>query len=105
MPDNNTEQPTEFAELLLKHSKGRAHTKASELLREAVAAVVETGKAASVTVTFGIAPMRNNPEAVQISDKVTAKVPEERRDSIWYADTEGGLHRNSPSQMDLYDNA
>ncbi len=97
MADN--EQATEFAELLLTHARGRAHTTASKLLRDAVEAVRTTRRTATVTVQFSITTIKNNPAVVQVSDKVSAKIPEEKQDSIWYTDDEGGLHRNDPYQM------
>lgn len=99
MPDQNAPTPTEFAALLIGHSKGRAHDTASKLLRDAVEAVKQTGRRASVTVTFDISQIKNNSRMVQIGDKVTAKIPEEKSDSVWFTDDEGGLHRNDPEQL------
>ena len=94
-----TETPTEFAALLLGHARGRAHDNASKLLREATQAVKLTGRSASVTVTLQISQVKNNARIIQIGDKVTAKIPEEKSDSFWFSDDEGGLHRNDPEQM------
>ncbi|GAS99882.1 uncharacterized protein RMCC_6847, partial [Mycolicibacterium canariasense] len=103
MPEQNHKpaDATEFAAVLLGHDKGRAHDNASKLLREAVEAVKLTGRKASVTVKFDIAPMKNNARVVQIGDKVTATIPEDKRDSIWFTDDEGGLHRNDPDQLQM----
>ncbi|MCV7255273.1 hypothetical protein H7J86_24220 [Mycobacterium hackensackense] len=92
---------TEFATVLLGHSKGRAHDAASKLLKEAVEAVKLTGRKASVTVKFEISPIKNNNRVVQLGDKVTATIPEEKRDSIWFTDDDGGLHRNDPDQLTM----
>lgn len=92
-------QATEFSELLLKHAKGRAHTQASNLLREAVEAVRRTGKKATVSVQFEISTIKNNPRVLEIGDKVTARIPEQKECSIWYPDDDGGLHRNDPEQL------
>nr|WP_046285128.1 hypothetical protein [Mycobacterium sp. UM_NZ2] len=100
MPEMDS-NATEFSELLLRHAKGRAHDTASKLLREAVEAVKQTGRGASVTVTFSISQLKNNPRAVVVGDKVTAKIPEEKSDSIWFTDDEGGLHRNDPEQYEM----
>ena len=91
--------PTEFAALLLGHARGRAHDTASKLLREATQAVKLTGRAATVTVQIKISQVKNNARMLQIGDKVTASIPEEKSDSIWFTDDEGGLHRNDPEQM------
>lgn len=65
MADNN-DQATEFATLLLTHAKGRAHDEATKKLREAVEAVQQTGKAASVTVKLDIKPVEKIPNAFRI---------------------------------------
>lgn len=96
MSDSNA---TEFASVLIGHNKGRAHSAASKLLRDAVDAVKSTGRKATVTVTLEIKPMKNNFRVVQIGDKVNATIPEEKSDSVWFTDEDGGLHRNDPDQL------
>lgn len=101
MPDNNKQ---EFATILLQCEKGRVHDKASEIMREAVAAVKELGKPAKVSIEFTITPVKNNSRVVQIEAKPSAKIPEPpRAPSIFFADDEGGLHRNDPTQGELWD--
>ncbi|MFV8317073.1 hypothetical protein [Mycobacterium sp. 23] len=102
MAENN-DQATEFATLLLTHAKGRAHDEATKKLREAVEAVQQTGKAASVTVKLDIKPVDKIPNAFRIQDSITAKIPEDTRTSMWFGDDQGGLHRNDPNQRSLYD--
>lgn len=92
-------ESNEFAAVLLQHNKGREHDAASKLLRQAVESVKTTGRKASVTVKVDIAPMKNNNRVVQIGVKPTATIPEEKVDSIWFADSDGGLHRNDPEQL------
>ncbi|BBZ65785.1 hypothetical protein MINS_12140 [Mycolicibacterium insubricum] len=96
MPEDSAFE--EFAAVLVGHNKGLAHDKASRLLRDAVEAVKLTGKKATVTVALTISPLKNNRRAVQVGDKVTAAIPEPKLESVWYADDEGGLHRNDPEQ-------
>lgn len=93
--------PTEFAQLLMNHAKGRAHDKASAKLNEAVEAVKRTGKGGEVSVKFSIHPVKNNDQVVRIESHVGSKVPEEAVTSIWYADDGGTLHRNDPNQDEL----
>lgn len=102
MAENN-DQATEFATLLLTHAKGRAHDEATKKLREAVEAVQQTGKAATVTVKLSIKPVDKIPNAFRIQDAVTASIPEDPRTSMWFGDENGGLHRNDPNQRSLYD--
>lgn len=101
MPDNT--DATEFGTVLLNHAKGRAHDEATKRLREAVAAVQQTGKDAKVVVELCIKPVPKIRNAFRIEDKVTAKIPEDPRTSMWFADDQGGLHRNDPNQRSLYD--
>lgn len=99
------EQPNtdEYAAVLLKHAAGRAHDEASAKLREAVEAVKLHGKAAEVTVTLKILPVKNNSTVVQIEDKVTSTIPQEKRTSMWFPDDTGKLHRNDPNQRELWE--
>lgn len=88
--------PSEFAAVLLQHAKGRAHDEATEKLREAVEAVKKHGVAATVTVSFKVCPVKNNNEIVKLEDTVTAKIPTEPRSSMWFPDETGAIHRNRP---------
>lgn len=101
----NEQQPSEFAAVLTQHAKGAAHDKATKLLSEAVEAVRQTGKNASVTVTLKLSAVKNNSAVVSIEDSITAKIPEEKHGSMWFSDESGGLHRNDPTQYDLFADA
>lgn len=92
---------TQYGTILLGHDKGRAHDNASKLMRDLVEAVKQTGRKGSVTVKLTVSPMKNNSRVVQISDNVTATIPEDKRDSIWFTDDDGGLHRNDPDQLQM----
>lgn len=96
--------PTEFAGLLITHAKGRAHDKATAELTEAVEAVKRTGKSGWIAVKFCIDPVKNNDEVVRIESQVTSKIPYEPVTSMWYADDDGALHRNDPHQRSFFDN-
>lgn len=100
-----TEAPdtTRIESLLVTHAKGRAADQATDLLRQAVKAVIHTGKPGSVTIKFDVKPVKGNETVVQIEDKVTANIPEEKRSSIWFTDDDSGLHRNDPNQRSMYD--
>lgn len=88
--------PSEFASVLLQHAKGRAHDEATEKLKEAVEAVKRFGAPATVTVSFKVHPVKNNSTVVKLEDTVTAKIPTEPRSSMWFPDEDGALHRNQP---------
>ena len=102
MSDNNDKQ--EFAAILLQPGLALEHDKASKLLREATAAVKELGKPAEVNIRVRIEPVKNNSSVVQIAARATSKIPQPPTvTKIFYADDEGGLHRNDPNQRELWD--
>lgn len=105
MSDNENEQAKqEFAAILLQPGLALEHDRASKLLREATAAVKDLGKAAEVNIRLRIEPVKNNNSVVQIAARATAKVPQPPTVSkIFFADDEGGLHRNDPNQGSLYE--
>lgn len=103
MPENNS-QKQEFASILLQLNKGLAHDKASEELREAVAAVKELGKPAEMVIKLKITPVKNNSSVVQIEAQTAAKIPKPPvKPAIFFADDEGGLHRNDPTQRSMFE--
>jgi hypothetical protein len=102
MPDNTNQQ--ELATFLVQHNKGTAHDKVSQELREAVAAVQEQGKAASVSLTVKIEPFKGNPDVLSTTITSSAKIPKPSpKPGIYYPDDDGGLHRNDPRQRELWD--
>ena len=102
MSDNKNE-PLEFAAVLVQHRKGLEHDKASATLREAVAAVQQTGKPAKVTVSLEVKPVSNVRNAVKMTVKVGESIPEEIESSMWFTDNDGGLHRSDPTQRPLWE--
>lgn len=94
-----SDDPTEFVSVLVNHAKGRANDEATEKMREAVEASLRTGKPASVTVTLNISSIDG--EVIKMTDKVSASIPKEPRKSMWFGDSEGGLHRNNPRQHEF----
>lgn len=98
-----SDETPEFATLLCTHGKGRAHDEASKKLREAVEAVMTTGKQATVTVKFTFSRVPETFNVLKVGSKVAATIPEEPPVSMWFADDDGGLHRNDPNQASLFD--
>ncbi|BDY33189.1 hypothetical protein [Mycolicibacterium mageritense] len=104
MSDNEKKnEGLEFASVLIQHRKGIEHDKATQKLRDAVAAVKKTGKPAKVTVEIGIKPVGNIPNAIKADVKVNDSIPEEKESSMWFVDDNGGLHRNDPTQRPLWE--
>lgn len=74
-------------------------SEASNLLAEAVKASCATGKKATVTLTLTIEPKLG---AVNFVTKLASKIPtDEEPLCIFYADTDGNLHRDDPRQKEL----
>lgn len=103
-----SDQPTEaddrrvrpFADFLLEHRSGAAHTRAGELLQEVVGAVLDTGKKGSVTLTVSIEQMKNAPDTLLTTINVTSKVPVEApKAAVFYADRDRNLQRTDPNQL------
>ena len=82
--------------------QGRAHEELTEGLHEVIAAVKETGKAGSVSVTIKVEPDKKASGVFRISDSVAVKVPvHDRGTRIYFADESGNLTRSDPNQPEL----
>lgn len=97
-----TEGPKPFSEFLHEHNRGAGHQRASESLQALVAAVLDTGKKGSVTVTVSVEPMKGNPDAMLTTIDVKEKLPTNPlRGAVFYADDDGNLSRTDPGQLQL----
>lgn len=101
---NKTPEPSNaYLATVQRHRGGKALDEASAKLAEVVAAVVETGKAGTVTITLKIAPASRGNGAVTVTDEVTAKIPQSPRpDSFWFASEDGALSKDDPRQKELF---
>ena len=97
------EADQDFAAVLMQHAGGRAHTEASKKLTELIAAVTETGKKGSISVTLTVSRDKEMSRVVKIDDSIKANVPKETRRSLWFPDDNNRLHRNDPTQDSLFD--
>ena len=89
-----------FADFLAQ--QGRAHDELTEGLHDVIAAVKETGKSGSVTLTIKIDPDKKAQGIFRISDNVTIKAPQHDRGTrIYFADKAGNLTRSDPNQPEL----
>lgn len=90
-----------FADFLADHNNGHGHREASERLQELVAAVVDTGKKGTVTITVTIEPMKNAAEGTLLTQvTTTAKIPTlPAKAAIFFADDEFNLQRQDPRQL------
>lgn len=110
MPNQSTpdtpsqeEEPQDFAVFLMALGKGRVYRELCQRLQELTAAVTDTGKPGTLTLTIGIKP-QSNTDAVTVSDKVTVKAPAlDRPNSIFFVDEDNHhLVRDNPQQQSMF---
>ena len=100
MSDTEPKRTRPFGDFLQDHNRGQGHREAGEQLQALVAAVLDTGKKGSVTLTVNVEPMKNTAGTLLTTVKVTAKIPEEPvKAAVFYADDDGNLVRNDPNQL------
>lgn len=74
-------------------------SEASALLAAVVLAATAVGKKGSVTLKLEVEP---KDDALNFSVKLTSAMPTKRQPlCIFYADEDGGLHRDDPAQREL----
>lgn len=96
-------EPREFASFLLEHARGRSHDELSKSLSTVVRAVVDTGKAGTLTYTVKIKPTPNVDNMVKVEDSITAKVPElDRPASMFFVTDSGDLSLDHPQQTAMF---
>lgn len=92
-----------FSETILQINNGATVAELSEALQRVVAAVRQTGKSGSLTLTLKVAPAsRTATDVLMVESQVKIKLPEpERGMTIFYATDENRLVRNDPKQQTL----
>lgn len=84
---------------------GSLHTRISEQLAELTAAVTDTGKKGTLTVTLTVAPIKpGHTSTLVVSGKSVLKAPEgddQSPSSVFFPDAAGNLTREDPSQPSL----
>lgn len=101
-PDTTTEQRT-FASVLFDINKGKTHVQLGDELRALVAAVVDTGKAGSLTLRLDVKPLGGNDEGITITGRVASKVPALATPaSIFFVDADLNLNRTPGNQPPLF---
>ena len=90
-----------FADVLRDLNRGRTHTELSEAMQSLVAAVVETGRKGTLTLTVTISPTGDD-GAVKLTDQLAVKTPSfDRAASLFYVDDEHNLSRTDPRQLEM----
>lgn len=95
-----------FTDVLRDIRKGRVVEAASEELAEVVRAVLDTGKAGEITLKLAVKPQGKGDNAVIVSAKLTAKKPQATLpDALFFADLDGDLLRDDPTQQRIFADA
>lgn len=102
MSTDNTNQVRPFAAVLQDLAKGRVHTDLSTQLADLTAAVGETGRKGTLTLTITVEPAGKGAEALTVSARVAAKPPVAGPPpTVFFADQAGNLTRHDPNQPTL----
>ncbi|GFH36588.1 hypothetical protein [Streptomyces pacificus] len=96
--DEKTVRP--FAAFLQEQSGGQLHDELSSRLHDLIEAVIETGKAGSLSLKVDVKPIAGTDgRTLTVTDAVTTKVPRiERPKSIFFVTDDGNLSRTDPRQ-------
>ena len=98
-------QTRPFADIVRALNRGRTHTELSRQMQLLVAAVEETGKGGSITLTIKVSPTKSD-GVLEVVDNVTVKAPTHTRAaSLFYADDDHNLVRDNPRQESLWGGA
>lgn len=92
-----------FTDVLRDIRKGRVVDAATEHLNDVVRGVLDTNKGGEVTLKLTVKPQGKGDNAVIVSAKVSAKVPQaDLPDALFFADLDGDLLREDPTQQRLF---
>jgi hypothetical protein len=88
--------------ILMEHRGGGLHNEASEELQKVVAAVKETQKKGSLTITISVEPAKDDEMSVVLMDALSAKAPRpSTKPSRWFTDDHGNVSRSDPRQPQI----
>ena len=95
-----------FTDVLRDIRKGRVVEAASEELAEVVRAVLDTNKPGKLTLEIGIKLNGRNDNAVILTAKLKSSKPQaDLPDALFYADLDGDLLRDDPTQQRMFADA
>lgn len=91
-----------FFETLRELRSGEVLDDLAKQLQQVVAGVQTTGTVGSLALTLTVKPMSGSSEAVVVSDRIVAKVPQiKSAGTVMFPTPEGNLQRQHPKQDDL----
>ncbi len=95
-----------FTDVLRDIRRGRVVNHLTDELARVIQGVLDTDKPGALTLTLTIKPQGKGDNAVVMTAKTTAKVPQPALpDALFFADLDGGLHRDDPTQQRLFADA
>lgn len=104
-PTTETEQepPPPFSQLLFAQRNGALHAELTDLIAEAAAKTMETGKPSKASLTLTISKAGKGGHQMVVADQTGIKVPQpEKGTSFFFFDeANSGLSRNDPLQPSL----
>ncbi len=88
---------TQFSDWVTDHARGTVNDEMTAAFAEVVQAVTHLDAKGKVTLELTVEPAGSGGRTVVVAGKVTAKPPlPDPEVSIFYADGDGGLHRDDP---------
>jgi hypothetical protein len=101
--DTTTTEKRTFSSVLFDINKGKTHAQLGDELRALVAAVVETGKAGSLTLRLDVKPLGGNDEGITITGRVASKLPAFATPaSVFFVDADLNHKRTPGNQPALF---
>lgn len=95
-----------FTDVLRDIRKGRVVEAAGEELAEVVRAVLDTNKGGKLTLELSVKPNGRGDNAVIVGAKLKSTKPQaELPDALFYADLDGDLLRDDPTQQRMFADA
>ena len=89
-----------FADVLRDLNRQRTHNEMSLALQDLVAAVLDTGKAGTLTLVLKVSSAKSH-DMVVIEDDVRLKKPQARAASMFFLDEHMNVMRDNPNQDTL----
>lgn len=96
--DTKKGQVRPFADFLAEHNNGQAAREASDLLHDLIAAVEDTGKKGTLTITVSLSQMDEGTLVALVKTAMKAPV-HEPKSGIYYVTGDGNLTRNDPQAL------
>jgi hypothetical protein len=95
-----------FTDILRDWRKGKLVAAIDEELEEVVRSVMEHQKPGSITLQITVKCQGKGDNAIILGAKLSTTLPkQEQPEAMFFADLEGGLHRDDPTQQRMFADA